>query len=309
MLAALLLVAAACSNDAVVATIGDTEIPPASFDALHPEEAELSPDETARSVTLLVLHSIFLQEARGQFGIEADEEVVRRAFDARTASLRAAGNLEEELARLGETPARVRLESELDVVRDLTVEQLLLIEAAGFDVDAAYRDYVADTGVVCVRVIELADPSEYDSVADRLRAGEPFGDVAREVSTDPLVGGEEGAPRAGGELGCTSPGEHLPEFAAAILEAPVGEPFGPVASGGHHQLVVVYEREVPPLEEVRRDAALAAAATQGPEVFRQWAVEVLQGATVVIHPDYGTWGVLPETGGVPTVIPANREVP
>lgn len=309
LLVAVLLVAGACSSgDDVVVTVGDTEIVASDFEALHPEDAVLSPEDTARSVSLLVLNTLLLEAASDQFGIEIDEAAIQAAFDERTASFREAGDLDEQLAALTETQQRVRLESELDVVRDAVVDELLLAEAPGFDIDAAYREYIADIGTVCVRVIELADPAEFGSVAERLLAGETFGDVAREVSTDPLVGGDEGAPRAGGELGCTSPAAHLPDFATAILEAPIGEPFGPVASGGHHQLVVVYDRAVPLLEDVRREAALAAATTQGPEVFRQWAVTVLQDATVTVDPDYGTWGVLPETEGVPTVIPTDRQL-
>ena len=70
--------------------------------------------------------------------------------------------------------------------------------------------------------------------------------------------------------------------------------------------MVVYSRTIPELVDVRPQVIEAAIATQGPEVFRLWAIDVLQTLDVTIDDSVGEWGVLPETEPVPTVVEPSR---
>lgn len=90
------------------------------------------------------------------------------------------------------------------------------------------------------------------------------------------------------------------------MEAAVGEYVGPVFSSVGTHLIEVYERTAPELDEVRAEVLEVGIETQGDGLFNTWATGVLQAADVTIEETFGTWGPLPETNGVPTVIPAGR---
>ena len=299
---ALALVAVSCADPGPVATINGIEIDGARLESLRPEGAQPVAEQVAGDLLLLLLHDGFADAALDEFGVAVTTEQAEAAFEARTRSAAALGPLDDVLANRGVTRERVRLEAGLDALRELVAAELIRAEAAGFDVDAAYREYVIRAGEVCVQAIALAAAANYEAAESRLLAGEPFAAVAEELSLDPLVG--PGEARAGGDLGCSVPFALPVELHSVSLDAPIGEPIGPVAIAGGPHLVLVYRRDIPELESVRGEVREAAVAEQGEAVFRAWAFDVLVRADVTIDPDYGSWGPRPGTGDVPTVIPA-----
>ncbi len=96
--------------------------------------------------------------------------------------------------------------------------------------------------------ILVASEEEARAVIARLDAGEEFGAVAGEVSTDTGSGAQ------GGELGWFSAGMMVPEFEAAVATLQPGEVSSPVESQfGWHviRLNEVRDSQPPALEEVR----------------------------------------------------------
>lgn len=75
--------------------------------------------------------------------------------------------------------------------------------------------------VVCSRHILLASEAEALVAIERIAQGEEFEAVAMELSSGP-------SGPSGGDLGCSDPAGFVPEFAAAITDAPQGEVIGPV---------------------------------------------------------------------------------
>ena len=75
-----------------------------------------------------------------------------------------------------------------------------------------------------------------DAAAARINAGEPFADVAREVSDGP-------AAAVGGALGVVTPGQFLPPFEDALFALEPGQVSGVVETAYGFHLIL---REAPP---------------------------------------------------------------
>lgn len=300
--AVLAVVAAACSGGGPIATVDGVELTTADLEAIHPDVDALDEEDLASSVLLLILHESFMARASTDFGITADPALVDEAFASRSVRFSGRGELEDVLAQTNLRPERLRIESYLDVVRDAVGAHLVRAQGPGFDLDQAYEDYLLEEGEVCVRHIQVSEIADYDTALARLEAGEDFAEVALDISIDPFVTRDDGGTGAGGDLGCSTPGSLPAGLSMASIEAPVGEFTGPVVSAIGAHLLVVYDKTIPQLAEVSDAVIERAVETQGPEVFRVWAVSLLQGLDVTIDPSVGTWGVLPETDPVPTVV-------
>jgi len=300
------LLAGSCSSPDPLATIDGNDLERQELEQLHVDISHLDEDEVAASTLLLVLHHAFSTQARTEFEIDLDPTMVGRAFADRTVRYAHQPDLDLALAAENLTRRRILIESELDTLRDAIAEELVLSESGNFDLDTAYRAYLLDNGEVCIRQITLLSVDSYDMVLARLEAGGDFDALAREYSNDPFVHREEGKVGAGGDLGCSAPAALPHGLDEASLGAPVGEAYGPVFSDVGLHLLWVYERTAPVLEDVHDDVHLHAVPLQGPDLFRDWAIDVLQTIEVDVDEAYGTWGVLPETDGVPTVVPTYR---
>jgi parvulin-like peptidyl-prolyl isomerase len=307
---ALALVAAACSSPPdILATIDGIDITRARFEAMHPDGTELAADEQASTLLLLMIHDAFFAAAESELGITPDAAALDDAFAARTESAVSLGDVDEILANRGVTRERVKLESDLDALRLAVGPALVLAEADGFDLDLAYEEFLKDEARVCVKHILLFDTENIESILDRISDGEPFEEVARELSEDNLAQRPAGESGAGGDMGCSYPNSfNLAIASAAIdLDIPVGEVFGPVLSDQGLHVLQVYERELPELADVRAQVIESAVDDQSEAVFTIWAIGVLQRARVTIDDGYGRWGPREGTNGIPTVIPPGEE--
>jgi len=84
----------------------------------------------------------------------------------------------------------------------------------------------------------------------QLQEGADFAELARELSDDPVSGSD------GGNLDWVSPGQMVPEFEQAMLDADVGEVYGPVRSQfGWHILQVQERRKQDVTAEARESQA------------------------------------------------------
>jgi parvulin-like peptidyl-prolyl isomerase len=90
---------------------------------------------------------------------------------------------------------------------------------------------------VCAKHILLGTQLEAEYVFVELLGGADFATRADTVSLDS---------GSGGDLGCRQAAVYVDEFAAAALEAPLNEVFGPVQSEFGWHVIVVSERTVPP---------------------------------------------------------------
>lgn len=297
----------ACSDGGpeTVVTVDGVEIPTDRFDALHTDVGSLDDLDRAGGVVLLILREAFVSQAEDQLGLSLDQSDVDAAYQEALLPLQERGEPSEVLAQRNETEDRLLVNTELDLISEAVGADLVRTEGPGFDLAAAEERYLLDNAEVCLRHIQLADGDDGQAVLARLADGEDFEAVAREVSIDPFVSQESGI-GAGGDLGCAAPAALPIGLDTAVLDLPLDEITGPVASamGGH--IVEVTGRTEPDLVAEHDQVLEAAVPVQGPELFRLWAVEVLGQIDVEVDPSFGRWAVLPETDPVPTVVPPNR---
>ncbi|MDL0431116.1 peptidylprolyl isomerase [Marinobacter sp. TBZ242] len=107
---------------------------------------------------------------------------------------------------------------------------------------------------ILVRPSETVSESQAEEairdIYQQLQDGADFGALAREYSDDPVSGSD------GGNLGWVSPGQMVPEFEQAMMEADVGELKGPFRSQfGWHILEVQDRRQQDISGEVRESEA------------------------------------------------------
>ena len=306
LLVAVALVAGCGAESSSVAEVDGVPLTIEAFESLHTNVDDLTPQQRADSVLLLVLRQAFGAAAAAEFGWNADAGEIDEAFVQRSNRYAQPGGLEEALAAFNQTPQRMRTEAELDVLSDFVAAALVRSQALGFDLEAAYEAWLLDNAEVCVQQITLESADAYPALAEELNRGVDFVEVALAHSIDPFVDREPPLTGAGGRLGCSPPSALPTGLDTASLQAPLGAPHGPVLSSTGVHLLWVYERTVPPLE-LRLDDVLTHAETrQGPRMFRAWGVSVLKEIDVKVNPSYGAWGVIPETGGTPTVVAVDQ---
>jgi len=276
VLLALALVAG-CGGDEDIAGVGDAVIRLSDIDALF--EGGTPSDDVFRDM----LFSKIAVEALGQalaaqYGAAADaaqaEEYVTQ--------------LEEYLAEEGYTAAdylgvenasseMLRMHSEVLAVQEAALDQLTVDTEV---VDELFAEPATMTSV-CVEHILVETTEEAEAVKARLAAGEDFATVADEVSLDTNT--------EGGDLGCTSAGSYVTEFAEAALAAPLGEVVGPVESDYGFHVLVVSGRTVPTREEYLADPWALLSETQLTEIWAAWMAEVMEEADPWVAAEYGTW--------------------
>jgi len=104
------------------------------------------------------------------------------------------------------------------------------------------------------------------------------------------------------DLGCHSPLEHGMELAPVALDGELGRSYARRHETGGVYVAMVTERDAPTADEVRGEVVEFAIEKQGPEVFNQWAAELLIRAEVEVNDGIGSWEPAPGTGDLPTVV-------
>ena len=153
------------------------------------------------------------------------------------------------------------------------------------EIEAWYNSGPLAANLVCSAHILVETEDEANAAIARLDAGEAFGDVAADVSTDTV------SAINGGALPCsdvqTFAGDFIPEFVEAALDAEIDVPVGPIESQfGYHVI------RLRPLDDV--SAAELDDLLQQPSVRFGFAA---RGADVYINPRYGAFD--PASGVVP----------
>lgn len=181
---------------------------------------------------------------------------------------------------IGET--RIRNEATLTLVRDGVMGPIVLDAYGSLDEYVAQQP--ADVLQACVRHVMVATDGEASAALDRIRGGEDLEAVANEISLAPTpdLTPPDSCPVGVGPLG--------PTFAAAALEAPLGEPFGPVQTDFGWHVIVVDDRVLPTDEA----AFLADASSfMNPDAvgffFTQWFNEVVRETDIEVASNIGRW--------------------
>lgn len=128
----------------------------------------------------------------------------------------------------------------------------------------------ADDGVPCVRHILVDTEAEGDDLQVALTDGADFAQLAIDRSTGP-------SGPSGGDLGCAPSANYVPEFAAAVEGAELGQFVGPVQTefGWHVLVVESYEVDGEQLAQVRLTDGLNAATIDVDERVGAWDLNQL----------------------------------
>ena len=158
-----------------------------------------------------------------------------------------------------------------------------------------FDEHKADFSLNCVNHVLVKTKAEADAVLTRLKGGESFAAVAKDVSLDP------GSKAKGGELDCSPKGSFVPEFDTVASELPVGQLSDPVQTQYGFHVILVRERKDISFEDARAQIrSLFAAASQ--DAVRAFLRQALTTTRVTVDRRYGTFEA-PGTGQLPTVVP------
>jgi len=135
-------------------------------------------------------------------------------------------------------------------VRELHDKEL---NATDKDVESYYaehKDEFTRPLEVTAKHILVPTRQEAEKVLERVKSGEDFSKIAKEVSTDPISAGR------GGEIGPFRRGDLVPEFEKAVFPLKVGEVSGIVETQfGFHVIKKINQKALPPrsFEEARSE--------------------------------------------------------
>lgn len=200
-----------------------------------------------------------------------------------------------------------------DELVTIFAEQSLLQEALGnpevSDADIAefYEANKAAFDRTCVRHILVADQAAANAVKARLDAGEDFAAIARAESTDNQVPG--GSAEKGGDLGCVSANDLVPEFSQAMNALPVGGTSVPVESQFGFHIIQVTERKTIPLAEAAAEIR-PVLEQQAPDPIQVYINNALEKAEIKVNPRYGRFEREPRYGvRAPKLLEPSTSIP
>ena len=159
-----------------------------------------------------------------------------------------------------------------------------LLAPARDELADAYESGAAESGVVCVRAILVADRETIDLAAFRVASGESFADVASEVSVDPsaadggVLAGDGGNACIDYESVVTSVAE---EFADALGDTAIGDVSQPFEIPGVGWAIVLPR----PFDEVADDVSQLVGGSAATAAIS----EAMSTATIRVSAEYGAW--------------------
>lgn len=214
--------------------------------------------------------------------------------------------------RAGEREARSSLSDEVfDVFPKWFRERIIARNArvqalqaalAGYSQDDAglqkyYDEHKGDFDQICVSHILLDSKADADAAEARLKGGDAFAALAKELS------GDKGTSEQGGDLGCTSRGRLVPEFETAAFAATAGVPTDPVETQFGWHIILVTKKQTQAFSEARESVA-AQIGRLGGEKLDEFIKKALPASDVSIDPRYGTFEAPDDDSGRPASVVA-----
>lgn len=294
--AAAAILAVACADTTVVATVDDAAIDEASVTQLrysYAEAATYDAEGFRGDLTNLIYLEAQKSAAEQDFGLTGFD-------DPELIAAKIANPTEDEaeiFANVGSDPDRSDA-TKAAVAEQLLIRDAVVAELANDEVYLAgiYENQPALLVSVCARHILVASSEEADAVKARLDAGEDFAEVANEVSLD--------TNGVGGELPCPiAAADYVEEFSTAAALLPVGEISTPVPTEFGWHILVVDDRTGPDSFEVLVADPTAYLHTSAlSELWVPWVNNAIQSATIEVASQVGTWtyasnGIVPPPAG------------
>lgn len=278
--------------DGVDVTVGDVE------SLLDPAEEAITKEQFARFLAFAIQWNVINDKAEEDYGVTVTDAEVLEEADRIFGEVAQDGESREDfLSSRGITEKFFQQIARQGLLEDQIRDSLG--EGAPAPTEEELQEqlnlFKAPLTTACVSHILVATEEEAADVFDRLAAGEDFGELAVELSTDTGSGANNGI------LPCGTLDTYVAPFRDAALVAPVGEVYDTAVESqfGFHVMLVtdrqdVDEADLPTDEEVA-DAARSASVTVE---LNEWFLQAMEEAQVTVGEEYGTWQANP-----PTVVP------
>lgn len=298
LLAAMTL-AACTGGGAVAATVDGVDITVGQVEGLiHSEDPTIGKDQFAEFLGFEIQRVILVGAARADYDVEITDEEIQARADQIFQDFKGEGqSLEDFVSAQGVTEATLLASAHYELITERVRTQMATELAAPSEERIAGEMNAARWGLteVCTSHILLETEEDAQAVLDRVVAGEDFAAVAIDASTGP-------SGPSGGDLGCTSPADYVPEFRDATLAAPIGEVYETIVPSffGFH-VILVTGRTDPTADELPTEGEIVASMnlSDAANIFNPWFVEKLSNAQVEVVERFGTWHTDPQ----PQVIP------
>jgi foldase protein PrsA len=293
---AVALAAAACSSGGpLVATVDGEDVRLSEVEALFAGEPDtVGSDMFAGYLQTLIVHKLVVSGAE-ELGVTIGEDDINAKLEEIRTQVEASGQeLEAAAAAQGFSMDAVTMIAEEQAIQEQVGATLVADAPAPTDdeIQAAYNAGLQSYATVCASHILVETEEEAIAARERLDAGEAFADVATEISLD------TGSAANGGDLGCAVAATYVPEFALAAIDAEIGVPTDPVQSQFGYHVILVDEREVLTLDDVRIEILAQIAQQQEVEVLNEWVLDLVTNADVTVEEEYGSWESSPTGPGV-----------
>ncbi|MGB5185562.1 MAG: peptidylprolyl isomerase [Acidimicrobiia bacterium] len=296
LVAATAVLAVACADTTVVATVDDAYIDESSVTQLrysYADAAAYDAEGFRADLTNLIYLEAQKSAAEQDFGLtgfDDPERIEAKIADPTEDDAQVFASVQTDLDRTDETTAAV---AEQLLIREAVVAELVSDEV---DLADIYENQPALLVSVCARHILVATSEEAEAVKARLDAGEDFAEVANEVSLD--------TNSVGGELPCpVAAADYVEEFSSASAILPLGEISTPVATQFGWHILVVDDRTGPDsFEAFVADPTAYLHASVLSELWVPWVNNAIQSATIEVASQVGTWtyasnGIVPPPAG------------
>lgn len=293
LIAALGLVLVACGNSSsTAATVNGIDITADDIDGLFYEaDEELTDAQNSQYLGTLIRWTAIEQRAATDLGFEPTQEETDAEVETILFDSGYVGDLDGFLVDQNVSEAGLTMVANQFLIEDAVAEAVtptVDIPTAA-DAQAAIDENPLEFTEVCASHILVETEDEAKTVVARLDGGEDFAAAATEVSIDTGSGPD------GGSLGCSSASAYVPEFAAATVEAPIGEVTQPIETDYGYHIILVEDRTVATAEEVLpfMEEQLVVVATD------TWLLDAVTAADVTVEAEYGTWEAEPSPQVVP----------
>lgn len=285
--AALALALAGCSSATVSATVDGAEIQDDNVRALAGQTEEtgsIDGEQFRSALSIMVIQQSLVAAAQADYGIvDLSTDAGREAYLAEASANELNGIASEIQAAVGQG-------REQSAVEDFVITQAGLSNLVRSAI-LTDEEFLTDVWTnqpevlvgVCASHILVATQEEADDVVARLATGEDFAAVAAEVSLD--------TQSPGGALPCPTPAvTFVPQFAAVVTTAPIGEVSDPIQTEFGFHVVRVDERRSPEtLDELIADPAQYVPPQLVDGAYSRWLNDSLAAADIAIRSQIGTW--------------------
>jgi len=294
--AAAAVLAVACSDTTVVATVDETTIDEADVTALrysYEEGTGYNAEAFRVDLTNMIYVAAQKNAAEKDFGLTNLDDPAVISAKIQNPEPDESAIFESVATDPDRTEATTKAVAEQLVIRDAVAAELANDAAFLTDIFENQPELVSE---VCARHILVATQEEAEAVKVRLETGEDFAMLAAEVSLDTGT--------IGGQLPCPTPaGNFVQEFSHVSATLPVGEVSAPVPTEFGWHIIIVDERTAPEtVEALTADPTAYLHISALSDLWIPWVNEAIRTADVEIASQVGTWasesfGILPPPAG------------